>query len=143
MNADDYVALAMRTAKDMGTHKLNLIHAAMGMSSDAGEFVDCVKKYAIYGKALDVDNALEEIGDVLWFCALACRTIGASMSAVMAENINKLAKRYPEKYTDEAAIARADKQVANGLNAVDAMYNAIASPELKAGDTLPDGYEVN
>ena len=114
LTVDEYQKLALRTAKDMGSQELNLIHAAMGMSSDAGEFVDAIKKYVIYGKALDVTNAIEEIGDVMWFCALAAHALGHSLHTVVEQNIAKLAKRYPEKYSDEAAITRADKVDGNG-----------------------------
>lgn len=107
---NEYEEEALRTAKDMGSVKMNLIHAALGLSSDAGEFVDCIKKHAIYGKDLDKENAIEELGDVLWFVVLACNTLDVNLSDVMRANIEKLAKRYPDKYSDEAAIARADKR---------------------------------
>ena len=110
MKIEDYQKLAMRTAKDMGSDKMNLIHAAMGLSSDAGEFVDCIKKHVIYGKPLDLENAIEELGDVMWFIALAASQLRVSFNQIMQHNIDKLAKRYPEKYTDEAAIERADKE---------------------------------
>lgn len=108
-NTFEYQVLAKRTAKDMGTTQLNLIHAAMGLSSDAGEFVDAIKKHTIYGKELDKENCIEELGDVLWFVSLACDTLGVSMAEVMQANIEKLALRYPDKYTDEHAIRRVDK----------------------------------
>jgi NTP pyrophosphatase (non-canonical NTP hydrolase) len=109
MDTKDYEAAAMRTAKDMGSTKMNLIHAALGMSSDAGEFTDAVKKHAIYGKPMDLENLVEEIGDVLWFCALACNSLGVTMEQVMHENIVKLAKRYPDRYSDVYASMRLDK----------------------------------
>lgn len=107
---EDYEEAAMRTAKEMGSFEMNLIHAAMGLSSDAGEFVDCIKKFAIYGKELDKENAIEELGDVLWFVVLAGHTLDVSLREIMQANINKLAIRYPDKYTNEAAITRADKE---------------------------------
>lgn len=114
MLTSQYYELAMRTAKDMGSQKLNLIHAAMGLSSDAGEFTDAIKKYAIYGKELDLDNAVEELGDCMWFIVLACHHLDVSLSAVMIANIQKLEKRYPERYSDERAITRLDKADTNG-----------------------------
>lgn len=105
----EYQFLASRTAKDMGSTRENLIHAALGLASDSGEFVDAVKKHCIYGKELDVENCIEELGDILWFVSLACDTLGVSMEDVMTANIYKLSQRYPNKYTDQAAIARADK----------------------------------
>lgn len=104
-----YEEAAMRTAKDMGSVKMNLIHAALGLTSDAGEFATAIKSSEIYNKPLDFENVVEELGDCLWFIALACKTIGTTMGEVMSANIEKLAMRYPDKYSDEAAIARADK----------------------------------
>lgn len=107
---NQYQMLAMRTAKDMGSFQMNLIHGALGISSDAGELVDAIKKHTIYGKELDIHNCVEEIGDCLWFLALLCYCLGTNMDLVMKANIEKLAIRYPDKYSDQAAIDRADKQ---------------------------------
>lgn len=99
----------MRTAKDMGGLKMDLIHASLGISGEAGEFADAVKRHAVYGKELDRVNGLEELGDLLWYVALGCEKLSSTMAEVMQANIDKLAIRYPEKYTDAAALARADK----------------------------------
>jgi len=99
---------AMRTAKDMGPEK-DLLHATLGITSEAGEFSDAIKKFFAYDKELDKTNLIEEIGDLFWFCALACRSLGVSLEVPAIHCISKLEKRYPEKFTNEAAIARADK----------------------------------
>lgn len=106
---DTYQQLAMRTAKAM-SREHNLIHAALGLTGEAGEFADCIKKNFVYGRELDRENAAEELGDILWFVALACDTLGVSMSDVAGQNIAKLRKRYPTQYQDELAAFRADKQ---------------------------------
>ena len=103
-----YQHRAMRTAKPMAFDD-NLMHAALGLSGEAGEFADAVKKYLVYDRELDRDNALEEIGDVLWFCALACTTLGVDLGQVAQQNINKLKQRYPDKYADDLAFKRLDK----------------------------------
>lgn len=86
-----------------------LLHAQLGIASEAGELADALKKYAIYGRLLDLSNINEELGDLLWYISLACDAIGLSMADVMNHNINKLRIRYPEKFTEEAAAKRADK----------------------------------
>jgi NTP pyrophosphatase (non-canonical NTP hydrolase) len=108
MNFQEFQENAIKTAK-AGDFKFNLVHAAMGLSGEAGEFTDCVKKYAIYGQSLDSKNAAEELGDLMWFVALACDTLGVSMGQIAAQNIAKLQKRYPEKYSDAHATQRLDK----------------------------------
>ena len=104
-----YQQLAMRTAKPMDMQG-DLLHAALGLTGESGEFADCIKKYLIYNQPLDRENAIEEIGDLLWYAALACDALEVDMGQVAAMNIDKLRKRYPEKYADELAALRADKQ---------------------------------
>lgn len=116
----EYERLAMRTAKNFGSMRENLMHAAMGLTSDAGEACGAIKAATVYGKPLYSvfdektgqtleENIIEELGDTLWFIALAAATLGTSLDAVAKSNIEKLQKRYPDRYSDEAAIARADK----------------------------------
>lgn len=111
MELDTYSQLAMRTAKNMGSLKMDLIHGALGIASDAGELVDAIKKHTVYGKELDTTNVIEEIGDCLWFLALIASALDIKLSHVAEINIQKLERRYPEKYTGQAAIERADKNV--------------------------------
>lgn len=108
MTGNEFQRLAMRTNNKLEFTK-QLTHAAMGVAGEAGEIIDTVKKFSIYGHQLNVPNLREEAGDVMWFVALLCDTIGADMEDVMAECIEKLKKRYPEQYTSELAAARLDK----------------------------------
>ena len=112
-NLNNYQQLADRTAKHVDFN-FDLMHAVMGLAGEAGEFTDAVKKHLVYGKELDKWNAREELGDLLWFVALAATTLGISLQEVAEENIAKLKLRYPEKYSDEKAAARLDKEVRHG-----------------------------
>lgn len=87
-----------------------LIHAHLGISSEAGEIGDCLKKYFIYGQYLDADNLVEECGDILWYVALMLTSCGVTLEECMTDNIEKLRIRYPEKFTEELAAKRLDKQ---------------------------------
>lgn len=115
MTADEYLELTARTCKaypegmDLSYEDADLLHAILGIGGEAGELVDGFKKHLIYARPLDVENLKEEAGDILWYMALLLRTLDTTFEEVMAANITKLQKRYPEKYTDQAAIARADK----------------------------------
>jgi NTP pyrophosphatase (non-canonical NTP hydrolase) len=94
-----------------------LLHAASGMVTEAGEFMDALKKHAMYGKPLDVVNLAEEVGDQLWYLALACNTLGVEIEAVMATNIEKLRVRFPEKFTEKDALTRdlgAERRILEG-----------------------------
>lgn len=109
MKFEEYKTLAMRTKKD-GHFGFDVTHSVYGLAGEIGEYADCIKKWQIYGKELDRSNAREEIGDILWFIALAANAFGWNLDEIAQENINKLARRYPEKYTDELAQKRLDKR---------------------------------
>lgn len=112
MNFRDYQTLAMRTAKDLPTDRDNLLHAALGLSSEVGEFISEVKRHTIYGVAL-TDETLahmqEEVGDILWYTALAASSLHCGLAALAQQNLDKLATRYPDRYSDYLAEARLDK----------------------------------
>lgn len=88
-----------------------LVHAALGIAGEAGELVDAIKKHLIYGKPLDRENVIEELGDLRFYIQAMQNVLGISESDILQHNANKLAKRYRGlRYTDQAAIDRADKK---------------------------------
>ena len=100
----EFVAISKRLTHS--TKIIRLLHASQGLATEAGEFTDALKKHIFYGKELDLVNLAEEVGDILWYAALACNTLGVSLEEVMEKNIKKLQKRYPEKFTKENALTR-------------------------------------
>lgn len=116
MDNKTYLELSDRTCKHitedfvMTPATFDLLHATLGAAGEAGELADQVKKHIFYSKPLDIANMREEIGDIMWYIALACRTLNFDLDELLDENIAKLQKRYPEKYTDQHASLRLDKQ---------------------------------
>lgn len=84
----------------------DLLHAAMGISTEAGELLDNLKKVFYYGKTFDEVNFKEELGDVLWYIGMVCERMSWQMDDIKTTNIAKLKVRYPEKFTEEAAEKR-------------------------------------
>lgn len=85
---------------------IDLLHAAMGMETEVGEFMDQLKKHIFYGKELDRVNLREELGDLLWYIALAMSQLDTDFEKEMERVINKLQTRYPHKFTKAAALDR-------------------------------------
>lgn len=86
------------------------MHMAMGIAGEAGEIVDLVKKAVVYGKQVELEKYIEEMGDLEFYLQGLRSGLGIDRPTVLDANIVKLNKRYgADKYTDEAAIARADK----------------------------------
>lgn len=71
-----------------------------------------MKKHTVYGANLNRINAIEELGDLLWYIAYACETLGIDMDEVAQQNMFKLSLRYPETYSDLLAAKRLDKEEA-------------------------------
>lgn len=106
---DLYEGIIENTEVKIPKEKVDLLHAALGMQSEAGEVTEEIVASILKGREIDMVNVKEELGDQLWYIALALRAIGSTFDEVMQENIDKLAKRYPNKFTPEDAQARADK----------------------------------
>ena len=96
--------------KDMGNDKHNLMHAVAGISGEAGELLDAIKKHWAYEKPLDMDNVIEELGDLEFYMQAMRQTLGVSRDYIIQQNMHKLMKRYSTgKYSDAQAQQRADK----------------------------------
>lgn len=70
MNFEEYRVSALRTAASL-TPAEKLINAALGLHGEPGEIADTVKKARFQGHAIDEAKIANEIGDVLWYIALA------------------------------------------------------------------------
>jgi NTP pyrophosphatase (non-canonical NTP hydrolase) len=80
-----------------------LIHAGMGLCTEAAELVDALKKTVFYGKPLDKVNLKEEIGDIFWYCAIVADMCDFTFEDAMEANIKKLRARFPNKFTEADA----------------------------------------
>jgi NTP pyrophosphatase (non-canonical NTP hydrolase) len=92
-----------------------LMTAAFGMSAEAGEFTEIVKKVILQGKPYNADNVEHlkiELGDILWYAAQACMALDVSFEEVMERNYLKLSARYPEGAFD---VYRSENRVEGDL----------------------------
>ena len=83
-----------------------LLHGGIGLATEAGEFLDALKKHIFYGKEIDKVNLREEMGDLFWYCAIIADQLEVDFQEVMERNITKLKARYGEKFTEERANTR-------------------------------------
>jgi len=80
-----------------------LLTGAVGLSAEAGEFTEIVKKIIFQGKPWNEDNRdhlITELGDVMWYVAQVCIALNISIDEVVLKNVSKLLKRYPEGLFD-------------------------------------------
>jgi len=75
-----------------------LLTAALGLSAEAGEFTEVVKKIILQGKPYNEDNVFHmkrELGDICWYIAQACMALDTTFDEIIEMNVDKLKKRYP------------------------------------------------
>jgi len=89
---------------------IRLLHGAIGLETEVGEFMDALKKHIFYGKELDWTNLGEEMGDLMWYIAILSDVIknktGVGLEEWLDRNVQKLNKRYPDKFNKEGALKR-------------------------------------
>ncbi len=110
MDANTYQQLALRTEAPGRESHERLLNAALGLCGEAGEFADTLKKHLFHGHPLDATALSKELGDVLWYVALACDTLDLPLSEVMEANIAKLRQRYPEGFSSERSRNRSSQE---------------------------------
>lgn len=115
MQSQEYIKNAIKTesrdfdaigARLQQVENQRLLHAGIGLATEAGEFLDALKKHVFYGKELDTVNLREEMGDIFWYCAIIADQLDVDFADVMERNITKLKARYGEKFSEEKANTR-------------------------------------
>lgn len=97
---------------ELTTKDCNLIHMVMGISGEAGELLDAVKKAVIYRKPLDLENVIEELGDLEFYMEGLRRELHLSRDQILKHNMEKLSKRYSSgSYSNDEAKSRNDKSI--------------------------------
>lgn len=111
--ADEYQLECLRTCPTDYSKDRNrtLDMCAMGVAGEGGEVVDMLKKVRFQGHEFDPEHFIKELGDVMYYVAVAAHTVGASLSDVMEANVKKLRKRYPEGFSVERSVNREEGDV--------------------------------
>lgn len=110
----DFVASLVKPGEDilvsLTPERCHAWHMATGVSGEAGELLDAVKKYVVYNKPADLENVVEELGDLEFYIEGIRQSFGLDRNQIIAKNKEKLSKRYNSgKYSDKQAHDRADK----------------------------------
>lgn len=78
-----------------------LANGALGISGEAGEVTDIVKKILYHpGHTLEGerDKLVLEIGDVLWYAGLLCVSLDIPLEEAARRNVEKLRARWPNGF---------------------------------------------
>jgi len=100
MNFNEYQKYAARTAN---RHDGELLNYGLGLCGEAGEVAELIKKSQFHGHNISKDEIKSELGDVIWYLANIARLAGLTLDEVAEYNIEKLKKRYPDGFSEEAS----------------------------------------
>lgn len=120
MQGKEYQELAMRTndkkTKDRLENDLSknnfydtaeLLNGVLGLTGEAGEVADLVKKGIFHQKGIDETHLEKELGDVMWYVAMICNACDWNLDDVLETNVEKLKARYPDGFDAKRANNRA------------------------------------
>lgn len=99
------------------TKILLLTHMILGIVTEAGELLEALIPVLFDGATLDEVNMQEEMGDVAWYRANALIALGQTIRENDQQNIDKLFRRFPDKFDADLAINRdtvAERKVLEG-----------------------------
>jgi NTP pyrophosphatase (non-canonical NTP hydrolase) len=113
----DYPTLSARLSEleAEGANVTQLLTAALGLTAEAGEFTEVVKKIFLQGKPYTEENVFHmkrELGDICWYLAQACMALDVNFREIMEMNYEKLSARYPEGAFD---VYRSENRVEGDL----------------------------
>ena len=113
MDMNDYQRQSMRTAVDVddttSDWDFQVSGFGLGIAGEAGEVADYLKKVIHHGHPLDRERIKKELGDVLWYVQGIAARCDLTLSEVAQANIDKLKARYPEGFTSERSVNRAQE----------------------------------
>jgi len=95
----DVLNARLSELSDLGANVPQLLTAALGLTAEAGEFTEVVKKIFLQGKPYSEENVFHmkrELGDMCWYIAQACMALDTSFNEILSMNVEKLSARYPE-----------------------------------------------
>lgn len=101
-----YPLIVEKTSPPGLTSKERMVNAVMGLTGEAGEVIDILKKVYFHGHELDVNHLAEELGDVLYYLCWLCMELGVDLSDICFQNMKKLTERYPDGFDAERSIHR-------------------------------------
>jgi NTP pyrophosphatase (non-canonical NTP hydrolase) len=107
---NEYQMAAERTARAVAGERERFINFVFGLTGEAGETVDCLKKHLFHGHPLDREKLAIELGDLMWYVATIATTAGIWLDDIAVGNIEKLKTRYPEGFSKENSINRERKE---------------------------------
>lgn len=83
---------------------LNITQSVIGMATESGELLECLFKFGCDGTHFDINKAIDETGDSLFYQGQLANTINVPLSRILALNTEKRKMRFPKGFVVENAL---------------------------------------
>lgn len=139
-NETTCMALQIHNIANEPQNGIDLVHAVLGIATEAGELLEALYASLVVGQNKDNVNVFEEFGDVMWYLAIAFTAMQSSFEHCASVNNAKLRKRFANKFTEFDANNRdlkGEREVLEGGTST--VLNGMledASREESSGDML-------
>jgi len=81
----------------------------LGLTGEAGEVADLLKKVLIHGHDFNREKFIEELGDVVWYVSALAKAKSIPLIEIFKKNLLKLNTRYPNGFSTRESIERKDE----------------------------------
>lgn len=105
---NQYQDLSKRTMNDLQPKREQFSNYCLGLGGEAGEVLDCAKKYLHHGHDLNLTHIEKELGDVMFYVCAIATLCGLTLEDIAETNVAKLKRRYPDGFSHEKSINRVD-----------------------------------
>lgn len=106
MEIKEFQEKSIRTMNQDLDFSEKVCNMIFGINGEVGEVTDILKKHFFQGHGLDIDHLEEELGDVMFYIVNLATLYGLDMETILQKNIDKLSKRYKDKFTIEQSLNR-------------------------------------
>lgn len=97
MTFEEYQKQALSTVLTTGDEFKDLLHWVLGLTGEAGEVAEKLKKIVRDKNSLvseeDKIEMAKELGDVLWYLAVFAHDLGVPLDTIARQNLDKLQSR--------------------------------------------------
>lgn len=130
MEIQEFQEKSVRTLNTNLLPRESISNMCMGISGEAGEVIDHIKKNFYQGHELDKDHMKEELGDLMFYIVNLATMLDIEMVDVLQGNVDKLLKRYPNGFDENKSINRPRRKPATiNQEFEDAIKDMVAKDE--------------
>lgn len=93
---------------------VNLFHGLLGMLGETSE-IAALTESTLAGWEIDRERFIDEIGDQLWYAAIALDALGSSLGEATTKNNRKLRERFPDRFEAQLALVKDEDAEAKAM----------------------------